>query len=89
MHLRMSNAEIKFKYDDGELERLEIIPPFNFWPLCPWGGVDYNYETDSFSLSEQSPMLVLLGNNCRANILGWNLQKGKTLVSITIETISP
>jgi hypothetical protein len=31
---------------------------------------------------------VQLGNNCRANLLGWRLRPGVALESVTLETLS-
>ena len=44
MQTRIANAEVRFRYADGQMEKLELVPPLNFWSLCPWGGVDYSYR---------------------------------------------
>jgi len=38
MQLRVANAQVRFQYADGEVEKLELVPPLNFWSLCPWAG---------------------------------------------------
>ena len=38
MQGRITNAELRMKYADGVVERLELVPPLNFWSLCPFGG---------------------------------------------------
>lgn len=88
MQTRIANAEVRFHYADGESEKLELVPPLNFWTLCPWGGEDYNYELDAFCLPKQPPPTVQLGRNCRAMILSWKLRPGARLKELTLETLS-
>ncbi len=88
MQTRIANAELRFRYADGTVEKLELIPPLNFWSLCPWGGGDYNYETDGFCLPKQPPLTVQLGQNCRAILLSWTLRPGLLLLDVTLETLS-
>ena len=64
------------------------MPPFNFWSLCPWGGLDYSYETDAFCLPAEPPPMAQLGNNCRAMVLSWRLRPGEILESVTLEALS-
>jgi len=33
MQGRIANAELRFHYDDGAVEKVELVPPFNFWSL--------------------------------------------------------
>jgi hypothetical protein len=88
MEVRIANAELRMNYADGAVERLPIVPPFNFWTLCPFGGVDYDYVRDGFSLPKTPPATVQLGQNCRAIVLGWKLRPGVALKSVTLETQS-
>lgn len=88
MEVRIANAELRMNYADGVVEKLPIVPPFNFWTLCPLGGVDYDYTRDGFSLPITPPTTVQLGKNCRAIVLGWNLRQGVALTSVTLETQS-
>ena len=88
MQTRIANAEMRFRYADGQIEKLELVPPLNFWTLCPWGGIDYNYEVDGFCLPKEPPPTVQLGNNCRAMVLSWKLRPGVKLEEITLETLS-
>ena len=88
MEVRIANAELRLKYADGTVEKLEIVPPFNFWTLCPFSGVDYEYDRDGFSLPKVPPTTVQLGKNCRAVALPWHLRPGVTLQSVTLETLS-
>jgi len=88
MEVRIPNAELRMTYADGVVEKLEIVPPFNFWTLCPLGGVDYDYSRDGFALPKSPPMTLQLGRNCRAIVLGWNLRPGVALKSVSLETLS-
>ena len=51
----IANAELRLKYADSVVEKLALVPPFNFWTLCPFGGVDYEYGRDGFSLPKVPP----------------------------------
>ncbi len=88
MEVRIPNAVLHMKYADGIEENLELIPPFNFWTLCNFGGTDYDYYRDGFALPKNPPPMVQLGNNCRAMLLNWNLRPGVELQSVTLENLS-
>jgi hypothetical protein len=89
MQVRIANAELRFVYADGVEEKLELVPPFNFWSLCPYGRADYNYQRDAACLPKEPPPTVQLGNNCRAMLLNWRLRSGVRLASVTLATLSP
>jgi len=88
MQGRIANAVVRFRYADGQEEKLELVPPLNFWSLCPFGGTDYDYQRDGFALPKTPPPQVHLGTNCRAMVYGWNLRRGTALTSVTLETLS-
>ncbi len=88
MQGRIANAELRMKYADGVVEKLELVPPLNFWSLCPFGGVDYDYKRDAFCLPKNPPATVQLGNNCRAILLNHRLRPGVVLEGVTLETLS-
>ena len=88
MECKIANAELRLNYADGVTEKLDLIPPDNFWSLCPFGHVDYNYERDSFCLPRVPPETLQLGRNCRAIVLGRRLRAGQVLRSVTLETLS-
>jgi hypothetical protein len=88
MQGRIANATIRFRYADGQEEKLELTPPMNFWSLCKFGRVDYDYKRDSFALPKEPPPQVQLGENCRAMVYGWKLRTGVALKSVTLETLS-
>ncbi len=88
MEVRIANAELRLRYADGTVEKVPVTPPFNFWTLCPFAGVDYEYDRDGFSLPKVPPTTVQLGKNCRAVALPWRLRPGVALESVTLETLS-
>jgi hypothetical protein len=64
------------------------VPPLNFWSLCPFGRVDYDYKRDGFALGKEPPPQVKLGENCRAMVYGQKLRPGVALKDVTLETLS-
>ncbi len=88
MQVQIANAELRLRYADGVVEKIELIPPFNFWSLCPMSGSDYDYERDAFCLPKTPPATVQLGENCRAMLLNWRLRPGVKLEDVTLETLS-
>jgi hypothetical protein len=88
MQGRIANAELRLTYSDGIVERIELIPPLNFWSMCGFGGSDYDYKRDGFCLPTVPPSTVRLGRNCRAVILNHRLRTDVTLNSVTLETFS-
>ncbi len=98
MQIGIANAVLRFSYADGTQDELELVNPDNYWQLAPYSGRptekgqdtvnDYSYESDAFCLPKTPPVTVQLGENCRAVALGYQLQPGKRLASITLETLS-
>jgi len=88
MQGRIANAVLRFRYADGQEETLELVPPLNFWSLCLFGGVDYDYKRDGFALPKEPPPQVKLGENCRAMVYGWRLRPGVELKEVSLETLS-
>ncbi len=89
MQTRIANGEIRLVYADGSIDKLELIPPMNFWTLCPLREADYDYKTDAFCLPPQPPATVQLGKNCRAMLLSRRLRAGVVLERVELETLSP
>jgi hypothetical protein len=88
MQLKIANAVVRFKYEDGVEETLELVPPVNFWSLCRFGRLDYEYVRDGFVLPKEPPMQVMLGENCRSIVCSWKLRANVKLASVTLETLS-
>ncbi|MFT3789420.1 MAG: DUF4450 domain-containing protein [Tepidisphaeraceae bacterium] len=88
MQVRIANATLRLTYADGVEESIDLVPPFNFWTLCPINKIDYNLKRDGFAIGTPPP-LVQLGDNCRATIVGRRLRPGVTLKSVTLDAKSP
>ncbi len=98
MQTRIANGELRFYYKDGGMEKLELIPPLNYWSLSGYGfggnmGAvteywDYYDVRHQWPLPNPWPQTVQLGNNCRAMLLGWNLRPSAELDHVTLETLS-
>ena len=97
MQCGIANAVVKFAYEDGIEEQLQLINPENFWSLCPLNAqaqkdqgshTDYSYEFDSFCLPQTPPETLQLGDNCRSIVACFALRKGVQLKSLTLETLS-
>jgi hypothetical protein len=87
MQGRIANAVITFRYADGGEEHLDLVPPFNFWSMVPFGA-DYDMKKDAFALPKNPPPQVQLGDNCRAMVYGWKLRPGVALKEVALETLS-
>jgi len=87
MQTRIANAVLRFVYDSGSIEVLELVPPLNFWSLSAWGNNDYNYATDAFSLPPVPPPSVQLGNSNRAMVYSHPLRSA-TLLAVELEVLS-
>lgn len=88
MQCRIANARLRMLYADGVAEDLDLVPPLNFWTLCPLGGADYDYGRDAFALPATPPQTVQLGANCRAVLLNARLRPGVELSRVTLEALS-
>ncbi len=98
MQCQIANAVLKLKYTDGAEERLELIPPVNYWNLShiyadatePGQATRAYYlaEVDRFCLPKELPQTVVLGNECRAMVLNHRLRENKTLAAVELETLS-
>jgi len=98
MQCDIANAVITINYEDGQTDSLELIPPDNYWNLCPItphptsAGQDsrtyYTSSIDRFCMPEQYPETVKLGQNCTAMLLNLKMRKNKELKSVTLETLS-
>lgn len=86
MQCDISNAELNILYEDGYTDVIELIPPVNYWNLCPIqpkpaaaGQISrayYDSEIDRFSMPEIFPKTVSLGKNCTAMVLPRKLRDG-------------
>ena len=94
MQCQITNAVFRLYYTDGSQDSLELVPPFNYWNLCPIIGkklddrADYTSKVDQFPLAWKWPERVQLGENCRAVLLNVKLKNGVELNHVTLETLS-
>lgn len=98
MQGHIANAVLRLRYADGGEDRLELVPPVNYWNLSPIdskatspgqaGREDYLAPVDRFCLPAELPQTVQLGQNCRAMLLNRKLRAGVVLESVTLETLS-
>jgi len=88
MQCRIANARLRLTYADGVTDDLDLVPPLNFWSLCPLGSADYDYHRDRFALPATPPATVQLGENCRAILLNARLRPGVELKQVTLEALS-
>ena len=88
MEVRIPNGRITITYSDNSSEYIDLIPPFNFWTLCPIDGVDYDYNRDGFALPKTPPTTLQLGKNCRANVITYRLKPNATVKTVALETLS-
>jgi hypothetical protein len=97
LQCRIPNAVLHLKYTDNSEDRLELIPPYNYWNLSPingrasfdqYGASDYTQSTENYMVPKPWPMTVQLGSNCRALLLNHKLQPGKMLQQVTLEALS-
>ena len=87
MQTRLVNGELRFRWADGSIERVELVPPFNYWALSGWGSADYDYTRAAFCLPPTPPPTVQLGKNNRAMVF-YIATGGRVLVGVELEALS-
>jgi hypothetical protein len=98
MQCNIANAVIRLRYEDGEEDSIDLVPPINYWNLSPIDiGIptpgqqsrnDYTSPIDAFAIPKPHPQTVQLGENARAMLIDHRLRIGKRLESVTLETLS-
>lgn len=98
MQCNIANAEIHIIYEDGYKDVLELIPPVNYWNLCPIQPrpnaagqkcrAYYDAEEDRFCMPEVLPRTVELGKNCTAMVLPRKLREGVKIEKIVLRCMS-
>jgi len=68
MQTRLANAVLRFRYADGTIEAMDLVPPKNFWALSSWGNNDYDYATDAFCLPASPPPTVQVCSETRVTL---------------------
>lgn len=98
MECHIANGVLRFYYEDGSCDQVELVPPRNFWTLAPYTcspsseeqdtNNDYCYDTDGFCLPAVPPETLSLGTNCRGIVLGCRLSREKQLACVQLESLS-
>lgn len=98
MQCNIENAEIKVNYMNGDSESLYLVPPVNYWNLCPidshatapgqFSRSYYTSEIDRFCMPEIFPRNIGLGENCRAMVLPMRLKRNKGIKNIVLNCLS-
>lgn len=98
MQCEIANAEIELIYEDGNRDVMELVPPVNYWNLCPIqpkpaaaGQISrayYDSEIDRFSMPKEFPCVVSLGKNCNAMVLPRKLREGVKVEKILLRCLS-
>lgn len=98
MQCNIENALITITYENGQTDKLPLIPPVNYWNLCPidshatapgqFSRSYYTAETDRFCLPSVLPRTVDLGRNCTAMLLVRRLKSGLKVREVTLKCLS-
>jgi hypothetical protein len=98
MQCRVANAAIYIRYTDGEIDTVALVPPLNYWNLCPIdpqpsssGQASRTYywnKTDRFCMPAVMPSTVSLGKNCIAMLISRRLKESCAVESITLKCLS-
>lgn len=98
MQCNIENALITITYENGQTDKLPLIPPVNYWNLCPidshatapgqFSRSYYTAETDRFCLPSVFPRTVELGQNCTAMLLVRRLKSGLKVRKVTLKCLS-
>ncbi len=87
MQTKLANGELRFRFADGGVARVELVPPVNYWALSGWGSADYDYGRAAFCLPPTPPATVQLGAHNRAMVYHMALA-GRELIAVELEVLS-
>lgn len=98
MQCNIENALITITYENGQTDKLPLVPPVNYWNLCPidshasapgqFSRSYYTSEVDRFCLPTVLPRTVELGQNCTAMLLVRRLKHDMKVKSVTFKCLS-
>jgi hypothetical protein len=98
MQCHIANAEILINYEDGQTDTLSLVPPVNYWNLCPivtgatapgqTGSAYYTDAVNRFCMPRVMPQTVNLGKNCTAMLLTRKLRHDACVKDITLRCLS-
>ena len=89
MEVRIANAELRMKYADGVVEKLALVPPFNFWTLCP---IRRDWITNTCATASRCRKYLRprcsSAKTAAPSPSAGSLRPGVALESVTLETLS-
>lgn len=98
MQCHIENAVIEVCYSDGHRDLLRLVPPMNYWNLCPIDGhasapgqdsrAYYTAEADRFCMPAELPQHVVLGQNCTAMLLTVRLRENLPIEKVILRCMS-
>lgn len=98
MQCHIDNAVIEICYRDGCKDEIRLVPPINYWNLCPIDGhatapgqqsrAYYTSETDRFCLPAELPQTVTLGQNCVAMLTTARLRENQPVEKVVLRCMS-
>ena len=98
MQCHIENAVLEIWYGDGLKDEIRLVPPVNYWNLCPIDGHAtapgqasrsyYTSETDRFCLPRELPQTVTLGQNCVAMLTTARLRENQPVEKVVLRCMS-
>ena len=98
MQCHIENAVLEIWYGDGLKDEIRLVPPVNYWNLCPIDGHAtapgqasrsyYTSETDRFCLPAKLPQTVTLGQNCVAMLTTARLRENQPVEKVVLRCMS-
>ncbi|MBR4751346.1 MAG: hypothetical protein IK077_06270 [Thermoguttaceae bacterium] len=98
MQCHIDNAVLEICYGDGVKDEIRLVPPVNYWNLCPIDGhatapgqnsrAYYTSETDRFCLPAELPQTATLGRNCVAMLLTARLRENQPVEQVVLRCMS-
>ncbi len=98
MQCHIENAVLEIWYDGGSKDEIRLVPPVNYWNLCPIDGHAtapgqasrsyYTSETDRFCLPRELPQTVTLGQNCVAMLTTARLRENQPVEKVVLRCMS-
>ena len=98
MQCHIENAVLEIWYGDDLKDEIRLVPPVNYWNLCPIDGHAtapgqasrsyYTSETDRFCLPRELPQTVTLGQNCVAMLTTARLRENQPVEKVVLRCMS-
>jgi len=98
MQCHIENATISIRYEDGKTDTIRLVPPVNYWNLCPitstatasgqGGRTYYTSLIDKFCMPKVFPETVNMGKNCTVMLINRRLRDDVGIESVSLECLS-